>query len=200
MINTNALLGHTLRILNERAKRAKSLEVKIRLVLQIYERNRFVLELRSSSTLSNSCNSNSQFFPTSRYTFSATLHFLRTGTFALRIERSFISAKVSRSWQSSLGEMSKIPGGKSFRRRSNSTEKTDNTTLRCFSFSSRLNLDVNLELFCMALAYAISREKTAFLQSLMSTNRRVRPYLDIARLFARKLKPNENRCGSKQHS
>lgn len=37
----------------------------------------------------------------------------------------------------------------------------------------------------VALAYGLSRNEIQFIQSLIPTARRTRPYLDIAKLFAR---------------
>ena len=54
-----------------------------------------------------------------------------------------------------------------------------------FSIDPFCFADVNLELTCLALAYAISREKIPFVQSLLPTVRRIRPSLDLAKLFAR---------------
>ncbi len=38
----------------------------------------------------------------------------------------------------------------------------------------------------VALAYALTRNEMKFIQSLMPTVRRIRPYLDLAKLFSRK--------------
>ena len=51
--------------------------------------------------------------------------------------------------------------------------------------AERLCLDVNLELIRVALSYALSREKLAFIQSLVPNARRIRPYLDLAKLLSR---------------
>jgi hypothetical protein len=37
----------------------------------------------------------------------------------------------------------------------------------------------------VAIAYALSRNEIQFIQSLIPTARRTRPYLDLAKLFAR---------------
>ena len=47
-------------------------------------------------------------------------------------------------------------------------------------------LDVNLELTRAALSYALSREKFALIQSLIPNARRIRPYFDLAKLLSRK--------------
>jgi hypothetical protein len=47
------------------------------------------------------------------------------------------------------------------------------------------DLDVNTELVRVALAYALSRNEIQFIQSLIPTARRIRPYLELAKLFAR---------------
>ena len=50
-----------------------------------------------------------------------------------------------------------------------------------------LYLDIDTDLVSAILAYALSRNEIQFLQSLNPTVRRMRPYLDIANLFARKI-------------
>jgi hypothetical protein len=39
----------------------------------------------------------------------------------------------------------------------------------------------------VSLAYALSRKEIQFIQSLIPTARRIRPYLDLTKLFARML-------------
>jgi len=57
--------------------------------------------------------------------------------------------------------------------------------LRIKKFLVILYLDVNTEVISVALAYALSRNEIQFIQSLIPTARRTRPYLDLAKLFAR---------------
>ncbi|UJR10064.1 hypothetical protein I4U23_014286 [Adineta vaga] len=72
-------------------------------------------------------------------------------------------------------------------------ENENNLWEKCQSFlmENHSETDVNTELISAALAYTLSRNEIPFIQSLIPTVRRIRPYLDITKLFARLL-TNEN--------
>nr|ACI90356.1 conserved hypothetical protein [Philodina roseola] len=64
-------------------------------------------------------------------------------------------------------------------------------TCQSFLMENHSENDVHLELIAIALAYALSREKVTFIQSLVPSVRRLRPYFDLAKQFSRLL-TNEN--------
>lgn len=60
-----------------------------------------------------------------------------------------------------------------------------------------VDLDVHIELIRVALAYALTRNEIKFVQSLMTNVRRIRPYFDLAKVFARlSMKENQNQIHS----
>ncbi|CAF1599609.1 unnamed protein product [Adineta ricciae] len=72
-------------------------------------------------------------------------------------------------------------------------ENENSLWMECQNFlmKNHSETDIDTDLVSAILAYALSRNEIQFLQSLNPTVRRMRPYLDIANLFARLLS-NEN--------
>ncbi|CAF1276191.1 unnamed protein product [Adineta steineri] len=72
-------------------------------------------------------------------------------------------------------------------------DNENNLWEKCQSFltENHSDIDINTDVISAALAYALSRNEIQFIQSLISNNRRIRPHLDLAKLFARLL-TNEN--------
>ncbi|CAF4629455.1 unnamed protein product [Rotaria sp. Silwood1] len=150
IINTNHLLGQLIRILHEKAKRAK--------LYKNYTQSHILLT-QAIDILSPIHHQDMSIGQLIKY-----LHY----------DRLLFNLSETMSRQTFL-------------------DNENNLWEKCQSFltENHSENDINPDLVRIALAYALSRNEIQFIQSLMPTIRRTRPYLELSKAFARLLN-NEN--------